>query len=57
VEKYLGTRETDVVSNPTKLVICSLKILGWGHGLAWADSGLGQVAGTCECTNEPSGSI
>jgi len=28
VEKYLGTREKAVVSDPTKLVICSLKILG-----------------------------
>ena len=27
----------------------------WGHGLDPAGSG--QVAGTCECGNEPSGSI
>jgi hypothetical protein len=33
VEEYLGTRETAVVSNRTILVICSLKISGWGHGL------------------------
>jgi len=29
----------------------------WGHGLVRAGSGQGQVAGTCECGNEPSGSI
>ena len=29
----------------------------WGHGLDQAGSGQGQVAGTCECDNEPSGSI
>jgi hypothetical protein len=28
-----------------------------GHGLVRAGSGQGQVAGTCECGNEPSGSI
>jgi len=31
---------------------------GWGgHGPDRAGSGQGQVAGTCECGNEPSGSI
>ena len=29
----------------------------WWHGLDRAGSGQGQVAGTCECCNEPSGSI
>ena len=29
----------------------------WGYGLDRAGSGLGQVAGTCECGNESSGSI
>jgi len=29
----------------------------WGHGLDQAGSGEGQVAGACECSNEPSGSI
>ena len=29
----------------------------WGYGLDGAGSGQGQVAGTCECGNEPSGSI
>ena len=29
----------------------------WGYGLDLADSGYGQVAGTCECGNEPSGSV
>jgi len=33
-------------------------ILGkWGHGLDRAGSELGQVAGPCECGNEPWGSI
>jgi len=27
------------------------------YGLDRAGSGQGQVAGTCECSNEPSGSI
>jgi hypothetical protein len=27
------------------------------YGLDWAGSGYGQVAGTCECGNELSGSI
>jgi len=29
----------------------------WGYGPYRSGSGLGQVAGTCECGNEPSGSI
>ena len=29
----------------------------WGHRLDWAGSGQGGVAGTCECGNEPLGSI
>ena len=29
----------------------------WGYGLGRAGSGKGQVAGTCDCGNEPSGSI
>jgi len=29
----------------------------WVYGLDRAGSGYGQVAGTCECSNEPSGSI
>jgi hypothetical protein len=28
-----------------------------GHGLDWLGSGEGQVAGSCICGNEPSGSI
>ena len=28
-----------------------------GYGLDQAGSGKGQVAGTCECGNEPSGSM
>ena len=31
--------------------------VGWGHGLDRFGSGQGQVAGYCECGNEPSGSI
>ena len=34
-----------------------LQEVGLGNGLGQADSGQGQVAGTCECGNEPSGSI
>ena len=29
----------------------------WGYGLDRAGSGQGQVAGTCDCGNDPSGSI
>jgi len=29
----------------------------WGYGLNQAGSGEGQVDGTCECGNEPSGSM
>jgi len=29
----------------------------WGYGLDRADSRQGQMAGTCECDNVPSGSI
>jgi hypothetical protein len=29
----------------------------WVCGLDWAGSEYGQVAGACECGNEPSGSI
>jgi hypothetical protein len=29
----------------------------WGYGLDRAGSGYGQVADTCECGNEPLGSI
>ena len=29
----------------------------WGYGLDLSGSGQGQAAGTCECGNEPSGSI
>jgi len=37
-----------------------LQEVGWGeegHELDWVASGYGQVAGTCECGNEPSGSV
>jgi len=29
----------------------------WDYGVDETGSGYGQVAGTCECGNEPSGSI
>jgi hypothetical protein len=29
----------------------------WGYGLNYAGSGYRQVAGNCECGNEPLGSI
>ena len=29
----------------------------WGYGPDRAGSGWGQMAGTCECDNDPSGSI
>jgi hypothetical protein len=34
-----------------------LQEVGWGHGLDWAGSGQEQVAGSCECGNEPPGPI
>jgi hypothetical protein len=40
--------------NNTKM---DLQEVGWGHGLDLSGSGYGQVAGTCECCNEPLGSI
>ena len=29
----------------------------WGYGLDGAGSGEGRMVGTCECGNEPSGSV
>ena len=34
-----------------------LQEVGWGHGLDLPGSGQGQVADTCKCGNEPTGSI
>jgi hypothetical protein len=34
-----------------------LQEVGWGYGLNRSGSGQGQVAGTCEWGNEPSGPI
>ena len=34
-----------------------LQEMAWGHGLVLSGSGQGQVAGCCECGNEPSVSI
>jgi hypothetical protein len=31
---------------------------GWGgHGLDWSNSGWGQLLGSCDCGDEPPGSI
>ena len=35
----------------------NLKELGLGRGLIYSGSGYRQIAGICECGNEPSGSI
>jgi hypothetical protein len=35
----------------------ALQEVGGGYGLNRAGTGEGQVSGTCECGNEPSGSI
>ena len=35
-------------------VYCFINIKMWEYGLDQAGSGQGQVAGTCECDNEPS---
>jgi len=34
-----------------------LREVGWGHELDWSGSESGQVASSCECVDEPSGSI
>ena len=34
-----------------------LRKVGWGHGLDRSASGYRQIAGCCECGNEPSTSI
>jgi hypothetical protein len=54
-------RETDHLED---LGVNGRVILRWiirkwdvGHGLNWSGSGQGQVAGTCNCGNEHSGSI
>ena len=35
----------------------NIQEVGWGHGLDQSGSGQREVADTCECSNEPSGSI
>jgi hypothetical protein len=50
-------RERDHLGDPD---VDGRIILGsgvWGYGLDWSGSGKRQVAGNCECGNEPSGSI
>ena len=39
------------------IIKTDLQEVGWGHGLDRCGSGQGQVAGTCKCGNQPSGSI
>jgi hypothetical protein len=34
-----------------------LREVGWGHGLAQSGLGWGLETGSCECGNEPSGSL
>jgi len=34
-----------------------LQEVGCGDGMDWSGSGKGQMAGSCICGNEPSGSI
>ena len=34
-----------------------LREIGWGHGFDRSGAGQKQVAGCCECGNEPSGTI
>ena len=63
VYRVLGRnlRERDNLENRS---VNGKKISRWifkrgdvGHGLDRCGSGQGQVAGTCECGNEPSGSL
>jgi hypothetical protein len=56
-----NVRERDHLKDP---VIDGKVILRWifkkwevGYGVDRSGSGYGQVAGTCECDNEPSGSV
>jgi hypothetical protein len=35
----------------------NVREVGWGHGLDQSGSGYGQVAGSCECGDEHSGSV
>jgi hypothetical protein len=45
------------VTNCLDNIKMDLREVGWGHGQDRADSGLRQVASSCECGNEPSDSI
>ena len=44
---------TDTLVMDLQEVVCG----GWGYGLDRVGSGKGQVVDTCDCGNEPSGSI
>jgi hypothetical protein len=54
-------RERDHLQNPGlngRAILNGSSVSGlWGHGLDRSGSGQGQVAGTCKCSNELSGSI
>ena len=54
-------RERDHLENPgldRRIILRWIFRSGmWGHGLDQSGAGEGQVAGTCKCGNEPSGSI
>jgi hypothetical protein len=40
-----------------RIILKWIERLDGGHGLDQSGSGQGQVAGFCECSDEPSGSI
>jgi len=54
-------RETDHLEDPGidgRIILRLTSGSGmWGYGMDRVGSRYGQVAGTCECGNEPSGSI
>ena len=54
-------REKDQLEDPDldgRIILKRIfKKWGGGHGLDLSGSGYGQVAGSCECGNEPLGSI
>ena len=52
-KKPLGRRRSNLEDN----VKVGFQEVGWGYGLDRGGSGQGQVAVTCNCVNEPSGSI
>jgi len=58
VGKPEGKRQLGRHSHRWKIILrWSFRKRDGGHGLARSGSGKGQVAGTCECGNKPSGFI